>query len=74
MEKFKAQAKDKGGDWKVMLVGSPQEARSKVVLEAGAMVQGGWVVAGMNRQQITVAHPDDPERRTEFRVSKVVER
>lgn len=68
---FRAQARDVGGDWVVMLVGSPEAARSKVVLEAGAMVAAGWVVRGLNRQGITVQRPDDPSRRTEFRISKV---
>lgn len=73
MTTFRAQAKDKGGEWKVMLTGTPREARSKVVMEAGRMVEAGWTVSGMNRQQITLAHPEDPSRTTEFRVSKVIE-
>ena len=69
---FQAKVKDKGDtEWKVMLTGTPREARSKIVREAGMMAQAGWSVIGMNRQAITVQDPDDPTRSTEFRISRV---
>lgn len=73
-EQFKAQARDRDGEWVVMMTGSPQEARTRVVREAGSMTATGYVVVGMNRQGITVQDPDDPRKQTEFRISKVVER
>jgi hypothetical protein len=51
--------------------GSPAGARTRIVLEAGFMAQGGnYTVVGLNRNSITVRRDDGHE--TEFKIRKAV--
>lgn len=65
---FEAVARDKGGDWIVMNCDSSLSgARTRIVLEAGFMVQGGnYTVVGLNRAHIMVRRNDG--HWTEFKV------
>jgi hypothetical protein len=64
-------ARDAGSDWILALEGtSPRLARTYLVREAGRMTEAGWTVVGLNHGEITVAAPDDDQRRTTFRMVK----